>query len=355
MDRRQFLQASGATLAKALAPYLGPAEITGTLTPSAYPGSDVVVDQIQTMVAKLQVVDDEKGGLSGLDFVGAQLRSAMLVLHGGGHSRETTRQLLVATTDLAHLAGWKALDAGRQGLSQRYLLTGLRTAREVGYRPMEAHILADLAFQAASTGQVADGVTIGRAAKEVARNATAGVRASVLSRLAFAHAAAGSPYEAERTWLDARETFTNKGTATEPDWMYYLTANHLDCQAGYSMIVAGLKEEDRRTSRSLLSRGQELLRTGAYDVPIGDPAQRRALYEGAWLARGSTALGDLDQAADTVLAILPRLDKVQSPRSVVVLRGVASDMSRRTRNRRIADVLPDLQAKLERQPVVAAS
>jgi hypothetical protein len=354
LDRRRFMQVSGAALAQALAPYLGSVDAVASISPSSFDSSDALVNEIQGMIPRLQVLDDEQGGLAGLDYVGAQLRSVMLVLNNGTHSRDVTRQLLLATADLAQLAGWKALDAGRHGLAQRYLLTGLRAARDAGYRPMEAHILADLAFQAASTGQPADGIELGQAADSVARRATAGVQASVLSRLAFAQAAAGQPSRAERTWLDARETITNKGTAVEPEWMYYLTDNHLDCQAGYSMILAGLREDDRRTSRALMRKGAALLRTGAYDVPIGDPSQRRALYEGAWLARGYTASGNLEEAAAVVEIVLPRLDEVQSPRSVAVLNEVAADMRRRTRNNRVADVLPELETALARQPLLAA-
>ncbi|MGB5756536.1 MAG: hypothetical protein WBM50_06450 [Acidimicrobiales bacterium] len=354
MDRRRFLQVSGAALVNALGPYFGSIEAVQSLAPSTFGSSDDLIDEIQGMIPRLQVLDDQHGGLAGLDFVGAQLQSVMLVLRSGGHDRDTTRQLLVAVADLAQLAGWKSLDAGKHGLAQRYLLTGLRAARDAGYRSMEAHILVDLSFQAASTGQPGDGVIIGQAASDVAAKVTAGVRASVLSRLAFAYATAGDVAGAERTWLDSRDVLSNRGLASEPGWMYYLTDNHLDCQAGYALILAGTQSDDRIEARKLLRKGQELLRTGAYDVPEGDPSERRALYEGAWLARGYTASGKLDDAADVVELVLPRLEHVQSPRSVIVLNEVAADMRKRKRNHRVADVLPDLEAALARQPHIAA-
>lgn len=102
--------------------------------------------------------------------------------------------MLIALSDLTQLAGWMAFDAGQHGLAQRYFFTGLRSAHESGYRAMEAHILADLAFQATSIGESADGAALGEAAAHVAERTPASVRASVSSRLAYAYAgSAGSP------------------------------------------------------------------------------------------------------------------------------------------------------------------
>lgn len=66
---------------------------------------------------------------------------------------------------------------------------------------MEAHILADLAFQATSLGESADGVALGEAAARTADRVPASVRASVLSRLAHAYAVAGRVDECERSRL----------------------------------------------------------------------------------------------------------------------------------------------------------
>jgi len=101
--------------------------------------------------------------------------------------------------------------------------------------------------------------------------------------------------------------------------MYYLTPSHLDCQAGYAMILAGRRMAADRDGRAMLRRGEALLRAGAYARPATEPSQRRALYEGAWLALGYTAHGKLDDAADVVRLALPRLSTVRSPRSVALL------------------------------------
>jgi len=275
------------------------------------------------------------------------------VLREGGLSDAITRRLLTALSDLTQLAGWMAFDARQHGLAQRYFFTGLRAAHDAGYRSMEAHILADLSFQAASVGDPGDSVVLGEAATRTAEGTPPSVWASVLSRLAYGYAAAGRIAECERTWLDSRDRLTNRRPESDPDWMYYLTPNHLDCQAGYSMILAGrhmVGGGESATGRALLRKGESLLRAGAYARPITEPSQRRALYEGAWLALGYTAHGKLDDACAVAARALPRLDQVRSPRSVALLATLASELRRRKRNHAVADFLPRLEAALARQP-----
>ena len=121
-----------------------------------------------------------------------------------------------------------------EGLAQRYYFTGLRAAHDVGYRSMAAHILADLSFLAASAGDAVDGLTLGDAALRTAIGSPASVRASVMSRLAFAYAAAGDTDRCERSWAESAECLAQRQPDRDPEWLYYLTPNHLDCQAGWN-------------------------------------------------------------------------------------------------------------------------
>ncbi|KXK62693.1 hypothetical protein AWW66_07175 [Micromonospora rosaria] len=349
VDRRMFLSVSGTALTQAVNIYLGvhlPAD--GAALPTATP-DDPLVDQIEASVPRLQLLDDERGGASDLGYVGAQVRAVLLVLRDGGHTDATTRRLLVALADLAQLAGWKAFDAGQQGLAQCYFFTGLRAAHDAGYRAMEAHILADLSFRAASLGDADDGLRLGSAARRVVDRSAASVQASVLSRLAYAHAAAGHVEQCERTWAESRDQLAKRHPDRDPEWMYYLTPNHLDWQAGYAVILAGRQvvASGRGTDgRALLREGGALLRTGAYARRPDVPYQRGALYEGAWLALGYTAHGKLDDAGAVTRMALPRLGRVRSPRSTALLGTLAQELRRRKRNQSVADLLPDLENAL---------
>jgi hypothetical protein len=175
----------------------------------------------------------------------------------------------------------------------------------------------------------------------------------VLSRLAYANAAAGRVADCERTWLGSHDHLARRQPDRDPGWMYYLTPNHLDCQAGYAMILAGrhaVAAGAAADGRAILRRGETLLRTGAYARRPDAPYQRRALYEGAWLALGYTSQGKLDDACAVTRMALPRLGQVRSPRSTALLRTLAGELRRRKRNPTVAELLPDLDNALARQP-----
>lgn len=349
VDRRHFLTVSGSTLAGAVSAYLA-AELPAVAALPPVPG-DPLVEQIEASIPLLQQLDDAKGGAASLGYIGAQLRAVTLVLYEGTYPAAVTRRLLVALADLGQLAGWMAFDANQHGLAQRYFFTGLRASHDAGYTAMAAHILADLSFQAASRGHRSDGITLGEAARHHAARAPAGVRASVDSRLAYAYAAGGRVTEFERTYASAADTFAGRDPASDPTWLYYLTPGHLDCQAGYALVLAG---RDRpaggdRVGRDMLRRGTALLRTGAHDRPLGDASQRRALYEGAWLALGYAARGDLEGACGEARTAIGRLNSVRSPRSNALLHQLSTDFRRRTRNPHVADVLPELDRALASQ------
>jgi len=351
VDRRHFLAVSGSTLAGAVSAYLAAELPTAVAVPPVSSGGDPLIEQIETSIPLLQQLDDAKGGAASLGYIGAQLRAVALVLHEGTYPAAATRRLLVALADLGQLAGWMAFDANQYGLAQRYFFTGLRAAHDAGYPAMAAHILADLSFQAASSGHRSDGIALGEAARRHAERAPAGVQASVGSRLAYAYAASGRITEFEHTYADAADAVAGRDLASDPVWLYYLTPGHLDCQAGYALVLAGrdhLAGGDR-AGRAMLRRGAALLRTGAHDRPLGDPSQRRALYEGAWLALAYAARGDLEGACSEARTAIGRLGSVRSPRSNTLLHQLAADFRRRTRNPHVASLLPDLDGALARQ------
>ena len=124
----------------------------------------------------------------------------------------------------------------------------------------------------------------GEAARRQAARSSAGVRASVGSRLAYAYASAGCIEDFERTYASAFDTLASRDAAGDPSWLYYLTSSHLDCQAGYALVQMGRERlaGGDRVGRAMLRRGGALLRTGAHHLPYYDIiSQRRALYEGA--------------------------------------------------------------------------
>ncbi|MFG2158212.1 carph-isopro domain-containing protein [Streptomyces olivaceus] len=352
VERRRFLAISGAGLLAIVAQYLDGTAGRGQYTPrmTSSLGTDPLVDQVEQHLPMLQLLDDEHGGARHLPYVGAQFRAVGLLIREGGHSPAVASRLIRALAEIGQLAGWMAFDAADHGLAQRYFVTALRAAHQVNDLPLCAHILGDLSFQAASRGHPADAIALGEAARRASDAAPLAVRASVLSRLAYAYAAAGRDNDFAHTRGAARRLIASRdGSQEEPRWMYFLTDNHLDCQAGYGLIQMGRaqqKAESGKKSRRFLAQGTEMLRSGAYDVPRGDPSQRRAMFEGAWLALGHSAHGDLEAACEIGQIAADRLDAVRSPRSAALLHQLAADLRRRQRNPHVRGFLPALENAL---------
>lgn len=352
VDRRIFLAVSGTALARAVCVYLNGGIPLGRPAINRQDSDSPLISQIEQSIPLLQQLDDAMGGAANLGYVGAQVRAVSLVLAEGGHNATTERRLMVALAEISQLAGWMAHDAEQDGLAQRYLFTALRAAYDCGDGTMAGHVLADLSVQATALGQPGDAVMLGEAGTRAAARSTPSVRASIVSRLAHAYAGAGRANDFDRARGQALDLLDRREAERDPAWMYYLTPSHLDCQAGYSLIMMGRREREDahvRRGNGLVRDGQRLLRTGAYDWQLSHPSQRRALYEGSWLALGCATRGHLDEACEVGRTALARLDRVRSPRSVRVLRALGADLNRRRRNQAVADFVPELRGALARQ------
>jgi hypothetical protein len=283
--------------------------------------------------------------------VGAQFRSVALLVRQGDQPRSIEARLLSALSEIGQLAGWMAFDASLHGMAQRYLFTALQAARECGYKTMAAHIVADLAFQAATREQPSDAVALGESAVKIAEHAPASVRASVQTRLAYGYAIAGDMSAFEHAYKSALDVLADGDRSEDPAWMYYLTPSHLDSQAGYALTHVGMLASESGGSsagRSILRQGERLLRKGAYDRPLTDQAQRRALFEGAWLAAAAAGRGNLEEACALGRTAVARTAAVRSSRSLEVLGRLAARLRRARRNEYVRDFLPSLEATMAR-------
>ena len=352
LDRRFFLAVSASALTALASGYPAPAPGGLPRALAGQPAGHPLLEQIEQSIPLLQRLDDANGGGTHLAYVGAQFRAVALLVRQGGHPDPVDRRLFAALSEIGQLAGWMAVDAGRHGLAQRYFFTALRAAHEAGYRSMAAHVLADLAFQAATCEHAADAIGLGEAASGAASGMPATVRASVATRLAYGYAIAGRMSDFERAYHSGLDTLARCNNSEEPAWMYFLTPSHLDTQAGYALTHAGVlaqDADDQGAARLLLSRGSQLLRTGAHTIPFDHVAQRRALFEGAWLAVAAASQGDLEQACSIGQVAVARTQTVRSHRSTEVLGVLARRLRRRSRNEHVAGFLPALETALAGQ------
>jgi len=130
LDRRHFLAVSGTALTSIATAW--PTAEQDRLTNALNGGcaGNPLLDQIEQSIPMLQRLDDANGGGAHLPYVGAQLRAVALLVREGGHLGSVELRLFAALAELAQLAGWMALDAGKHGLAQR----GPRCARRGPHR-----------------------------------------------------------------------------------------------------------------------------------------------------------------------------------------------------------------------------
>ncbi len=333
MDRRFFLAVSGATLT---APAWAYADQLATRGGSFA----ALVDDRRTMTvtattAAMRNLGNAEGGYEdNLRLVHHHLTYVAKLLR---QTRFTTaavaNRLLAEWAQISQVAGWLAHDTGKHGLSQRYLTSGLHAAHTAGDRSVGVYLLACMSTCAVSRGRLADGIDLGRAARdavelanaacEAARSTPAAVRALAATRFALAQAAAGNARGFHAAADEARALLDTPGALdTRPPYLTWFRPGVLEGErAQGALTLAGATSRQRHR---LLDGAEAILGRTATD-PARTP--RSAVYHAAWLARAHVAAGDLDRAVPAGLTALRRLPTVRSRGCALVLRRLEADLA----------------------------
>jgi hypothetical protein len=112
------------------------------------------------MIAELRKMDDVAGGGTVLSPAQHEFGWVAGLLDGASYDEPTGRKLHSALAELGQLAGWGAYDSGQPGLAQRYYIAALRAAHTINDRPLGAHILGFMAYQATREARPAEAVTL---------------------------------------------------------------------------------------------------------------------------------------------------------------------------------------------------
>jgi tetratricopeptide (TPR) repeat protein len=205
--------------------------------------SAALADRFMAMIPELRAMDDVAGG--GTVLVLAQQEFGMIadLLDQASYDELTGRRLFVALAELGQLAGWTAYDAGQKGLAQRYYVAGLRAAHSADDRPLGAHILGSMAYQAAREGQPREAVTLvdtalaGVRGKETARLLTA-----LYSRQAYAFATLGDSVGCTAAISNARAQ-VEKVTQDDPPYLYWVGPAEVIAGAGRCLLKLGKADQ----------------------------------------------------------------------------------------------------------------
>ncbi len=203
-----------------------------------------VVDRLSAMIAELRKMDDVAGGGSVLAVAQQEFTWVAGLLDRASYDERTGRALHVALAELGQLCGWSAWDAGDYGLAQRYNVAGLRAAHTADDRPLGAHLLATMTYQAARQGQPAEGVTLIETALAGTRGrATPALLAELHIRQALAFATLGDASPCHAAISQARTQVEQLKPGDDPPWLYWLDPPVMTGMAGNCLLELGQADQ----------------------------------------------------------------------------------------------------------------
>lgn len=230
-------------------------------------------------------LDHMHGGGYALSWLEQYLHTDVAPLLRGRYTDAVGRELFLATATFTDMAGWMAMDAGFQGLGQRYYTQAAGLAKHAGDAAYGAYVLGNLATQALFTGQARTAVRLARSARAAGGRAiTPTLAARITVTEARAHALIGDAHETRRTLRAADKAMHRSDPRQDPHWLGVFTPAHY---AG--SVMHALRDLGEAAA------GQHA--TDALDLPAAN-ARTRALHSVLHVTVLADQ-GDLDGAIET--------------------------------------------------------
>lgn len=328
VERREFLFLAGAALTAPAHQWLvhEPGPLASAL--SGARASAALADRLPAMVAELRMMDDVAGGGNVLSLARHQFGWVAGLLGRASYDESTGRRLHVALAEVGQLAGWVAYDAGHQALAQRYYLAALHAAHSADDRPLGAHILGCMAYQAARQGRPAEAVTLIDTAVAGARGEkTPSLLAELYSRQAYALAILQDGPACTAALSKARASVEQLGSGDERPWLYWVSRAEVTAGAGDSLLQLG--QADQAAAR--LEEGIAL-----FDEPFARDRQLYLTHLADALARPGQQR-DLEAAASHGQAAIRLAKALTSTRSTGRIRDLHNRLKPHTQVAAVAD------------------
>ncbi|MDQ3762496.1 MAG: helix-turn-helix domain-containing protein [Actinomycetota bacterium] len=249
----------------------------------------------------------------------AQLHAVLPLLNAQVTS-EVRPRLLVATADLALVAGWMSFDVNQHDAARRLWLIGLNIARAAeDHRgaDLTAFLLYDMALQAVHLGRLDEAlrlVHLGHAAAAGPHPVSASTRCCLAKIQARAHAAQGDATDCDRALGQAVEQFSIVDPASCPPWGSFHDEALLAAQQGAAHYTLALVSRDSQAA----GRAVSLLRQAVNGFGP-DRARTQALYLSD-LAGAHALAGDTDTAVSVGHQAVDAVTALHSPRTYDRLR-----------------------------------
>jgi transcriptional regulator with XRE-family HTH domain len=223
VDRRSFLRRTAFSAALSATALALPAEAAVRI--AAVDDTRIMgmadVDAVRAITDAFLRLDEVRGGGTGRTAIAEFLATDIATLLRSRFADTSVRQHAFSTAaELAYLAGFKAHDAGADGVGQRYFLTALRLAEQAQMPGQDAWILRILALQGTDIRQPKPSPAlaeqaVARGCRQLGPDATALLTVAV----ARCHAETGNRDQALAALRAAESHITPELTSEQPRWV----------------------------------------------------------------------------------------------------------------------------------------
>jgi transcriptional regulator with XRE-family HTH domain/tetratricopeptide (TPR) repeat protein len=276
--------------------------------------SAALADRFMAMIPELRAMDDVAGGGTVLSLAEQEFGMIAKLLDQAVYDEPTGRKLHIALAELGQFSGWAAYDAGQQSLAQRYYVAGLRAAHSADDRPLGAHILGSMAYQAAREGHPAEAVTLIDTAVVGARGQET---ASLYSKQAYAFATLRDASGCTAAISKARTHVERLNRDDDPPWLYWVGPAEITAGAGRCLQKLGHTDQ----AAAMLDEGIAL-----FDESFVRDRTNYVIHLANVLVRPGKQR-DLDAAAEQGMAAIDLSKSLNSTRGVGRLRDLCHQMT----------------------------
>jgi tetratricopeptide (TPR) repeat protein len=223
LDRRTFLTTSAYSAAGALLPleYLGEAVGRAAAAKTGKTVGMADVAAVRDMVSTFTEMDERLGGQHGRTALITYLRDDLAPLCRARFASEQAHdEILMVASRAVHLAGFKAYDAGEQGLAQRYYLQSFSLATESSVIGADGQVLRTMALQGLNRDRPEQCVALAECAlSRLRRKADPFTEATFRSALAHTYANAGRRDDAVAEMNRSHELLAQRSQEDTPFWV----------------------------------------------------------------------------------------------------------------------------------------
>lgn len=250
-------------------------------------------------------LDDEHGGEGLFLSLSRFITDMSREVQNGQHAE------LSAFGQLSQLAGWLALDDGRQGAARRYLNTAVYVAHEADEPALAASALGYMSLQDTYRARTKSALSLAETACEISNGSVTPLVKTMLStRLARAHAASGNKKASLRAIDIATSSFATSSPRPEPLWVSYVDEIEVAAQAGACYLELRMA----KPAEQALRRALHLIETTA------PHRVRDSVHYMSRLAKCHLLEYDVERACATAAAAMNRAAVIGSARVAARLR-----------------------------------